>query len=37
MLKILNRILWLVQAITLSIPPMDIPGFRRQGLNTIPT
>jgi hypothetical protein len=31
MLKILNRILWLVQAIAVSIPPMDIPGFRRRS------
>lgn len=29
MLKILNRILWFVQAVGLCIPPMDIPGFRK--------
>jgi hypothetical protein len=28
MLKILNRILWFVQAVGLCIPPMDVPGFR---------
>jgi hypothetical protein len=31
MLKILNRILWFVQAVTVSIPPMDIPGFRKDS------
>lgn len=30
MLKILNRILSFVQAVSLSIPPMDIPGFRNS-------
>jgi hypothetical protein len=29
MLKILNRILWFVQAVGISLPPMDIPGFRK--------
>ena len=29
MLKILNRILWVVQAVSASIPPIDIPGFRK--------
>jgi hypothetical protein len=29
MLKIVNRILWFVQAVGLSIPPIEIPGFPR--------
>lgn len=30
MVKTLNRILWLVQVVGLSLPPMDIPGFRKE-------
>ena len=28
MLKILNRILWFVQLLGATVPPMDIPGYR---------
>ena len=31
MMKIVNRILWFVQSVGLSIPPMDIPGFRKRS------
>jgi hypothetical protein len=30
MLKILNRILWFVQLLGAAVPPMDIPGFRKE-------
>ena len=31
MLKIVNRILWLAQALGVSIPPIDIPGFEKKS------
>jgi hypothetical protein len=31
MLKMLNRILWFVQAVSVSIPPIDIPGSRKRA------
>jgi hypothetical protein len=30
MLKLINRILWVVQVLGMCWPPMDIPGFRRS-------
>ena len=32
MLKLVNRILWLVQAVGLCIPPVHVPGFRKGAL-----
>ena len=31
MLKIINRILWFVQALGLSIPPLNIPGSEKKS------